>query len=142
MIGDATDNIFSEYEELFDPNGSVEYLGKLPPEEVQKRLAENSFFVLTSRFESFGLVYIEALSAGNIVISTPISVANDIFGRRGLGHFASTTSELAQLFVHVYNDLSSDQIIAEGELGRQLVKDVFTWDIITDDLIHLFERRE
>ena len=48
----------------------VEYLGTFPPEEVKTRMRQAHVFVMPSKTETFGLVYVEALSQGLPVIYT------------------------------------------------------------------------
>lgn len=48
----------------------VEYLGPLPPEEVKKHMRHAHVFVMPSKTETFGLVYVEALSQGLPVVYT------------------------------------------------------------------------
>lgn len=48
----------------------VEYLGAFPPEEVKTRMRQAHVFAMPSKTETFGLVYVEALSQGLPVIYT------------------------------------------------------------------------
>lgn len=48
----------------------VEYLGAFPPEEVKTRMRQAHVFVMSSKTETFGLVYVEALSQGLPVVYT------------------------------------------------------------------------
>lgn len=50
--------------------GSVEFLGGLKNEEVLKLMYESDAFVLASRIETFGVVFIEALAQGLPVVAT------------------------------------------------------------------------
>lgn len=48
----------------------VHFLGRLSREQVKKQMQECNVFVLASRFETFGVVYIEAMACGKPVIAT------------------------------------------------------------------------
>ncbi len=56
----------------------VTFLGALSREQVAKEMNDCHAFVLASRFETFGVVFIEALSAGKPIIVPDIDGPNDI----------------------------------------------------------------
>ena len=65
VVGDGP--LRTSLEELcqqLDVSGSVRFLGQLPNEEVFVRLCESTFFVMVSKPEGFGIVYLEAMAAG------------------------------------------------------------------------------
>ena len=49
---------------------SIHFIGQIPREELQERMRSNDVFVLVSERETFGLVYIEAMLHGCIVIAS------------------------------------------------------------------------
>lgn len=59
-------------------SGQVIFKGALSREEVKHEMNNCNVFVLPSRFETFGVVLIEALASGKPVISTRNGGANDI----------------------------------------------------------------
>lgn len=48
----------------------VRFLGQIPNEEVFHRMCESGFFVMVSKPEGFGIVYLEAMAAGCVTIGT------------------------------------------------------------------------
>lgn len=68
----------------YDLNDNIFLLGELNREEVAINMRECDSFVLTSRFETFGIVYIEAMNYGKPVIATitggPDTFINDKCG--------------------------------------------------------------
>lgn len=56
----------------------VEFLGKLDRHEVKKTLSLSQVFILPSRYETFGIVLIEALAMGVPVIGTRSGGPEDI----------------------------------------------------------------
>lgn len=56
----------------------VTFLGRRPPEEVARLMAESAVLVLPSRAESFGTVLVESLSSGTPVVATRCGGPEDI----------------------------------------------------------------
>lgn len=52
-----------------DIKSKITFFGKLEHSEVIKKLQKNDIFVLLSDNETFGLAYLEAMAAGNIIIA-------------------------------------------------------------------------
>ncbi len=48
----------------------AKFLGRLPKDEVFKKMRESDIFILPSKKETFGMVYMEALSSGMVVCCT------------------------------------------------------------------------
>lgn len=70
IIGDGKER--KKLEKLassLDVSDRVEFTGNLPREEVIKKLATCDIFALLSKNETFGLVYLEAMLCGNIIIA-------------------------------------------------------------------------
>ena len=59
----------------------VEFLGRLSREEVAKYMSLCDAFVLPSKYETFGVVYIEALASGKPIIGTYNGGAEDIINK-------------------------------------------------------------
>lgn len=71
----------------------VHFAGELPRPEVLARMGASRILLHTSRFESFGMVLVEAAAQGCRVISTPVGVAPE------LGLCAAKEEELATAVV-------------------------------------------
>ncbi len=63
----------------------IEFSGSLPKEKVYEKMAEADIFILPSKNETFGMVYMEALSHGDIVLCTKNSGAAGIIKDDGNG---------------------------------------------------------
>lgn len=71
LVGDGPEK--KKLEKLtvdLDVHDSVKFAGLLSRDEVLKAMAESDAFVLSSRYETFGVVIIEALALGKPVIAT------------------------------------------------------------------------
>lgn len=81
----------------------VEFLGSLNREEVKIEMKKCNVFSLASKFETFGVVLIEALATGTPVISTncggPYDIINDRVGRLVE---VNNIEELADALKYVY----------------------------------------
>ena len=79
--GGPEENNLNKLIERFGLKGRVVLTGRKPPEVVSESLSQADCFVLTSRGETFGVVYIEAMAKGRPVIATicggPEAFVND-----------------------------------------------------------------
>ena len=86
----------------------VRWLGAVSPELVPGLFAQSHAFVMTSRHETFGVVYAEALACGLPVVATrsggPDSIVND---RNGLLVEVGDVEAIAQALQQVAGDRSS-----------------------------------
>jgi glycosyltransferase involved in cell wall biosynthesis len=70
-------------------NQSVKFFGVKKRSEVAKLLAKSDVFLLTSLFETFGVVAIEAQAMGLPVVSTPCGGVSDIIEQGVNGQLSS-----------------------------------------------------
>lgn len=81
--GDERENLEKLVKDL-NLDDRVIFLGSLSRERVKLEMAKSSVFVLPSRYETFGVVLVEALALGKPVIATrcggPESIINDTVG--------------------------------------------------------------
>lgn len=89
---------------------SVYLLGKLPRIDIQEIMAKSDCFIMISKDEAFGLVYLEAMGAGCITIASRDEGFDGIIehGVNGFLCEAGNENELAILIRHI-NSLSSHE---------------------------------
>lgn len=96
-------------------NDKVEFKGALSRKKVAKEMAECDVFILPSRYETFGVVLIEALASGKPVISTKNGGAEDIVTcDNGLIVGVDDIDQLGEAMKNIqnnYNQYNSEDII-------------------------------
>lgn len=120
----------------------VKFLGNIDDRKALRQQYEKAkLFVLTSRYESFGLVLVEAIASGCYIISTNLASAKDI----------TNNEEYGKLFpIEDSKALSSIlQNIIDEEIQLPDVKNIikfaekkFNWKIIAHKLHNYLENRE
>lgn len=107
----------------------VDWLGKLPPHDVRRLMGEASFVVVPSvGLEAFGLVFIEAFSAGTPVLASSIGPAIDLVddGRTGRHFPAGDADDLAAQigwFLDHPDDVASMRVEARAEYESKYTAD-------------------
>ena len=59
------------------PEGLLEWTGELTPREVAEQMQQADALVLSSRYETYGVVLAEAAAAGLPILSTPVGIAEE-----------------------------------------------------------------
>ena len=59
------------------PDGLLEWTGELTPRQVAERMHNADALVLSSRYETYGVVLAEAVAAGLPILSTPVGIAEE-----------------------------------------------------------------
>ncbi len=86
---------------------SIRLLSSIPHEQVMRLFSSSHIFVMPSRFESFGLVYIEAMAYGMVPIVPNWEVQRDIVANGHAGRITSgEPSHLAQVLTGLIEDSS------------------------------------
>ena len=112
-------------------NDQVHLLGKKSREEVKEIIHNSDCFVLASKFETFGVVLIEAMSCGLSVLSTksggPESIiVNDAFG------ILCEHEELEKGLIEIIKKKFDSKLI------RDYVLDHYSEEIIANKLIQVY----
>jgi len=115
-------------------------LGYLNEEEKRDAFAACDIFVLPSRYDSFGIVYLEAWRCGKPVIGAKVGAIPEVIeeDRDGLlvefGDVEQLTSKMFYLLNHP--DLCKEM----GENGRRKVVERFTWEKNIEIVENVFKK--
>jgi len=80
LVGSGIDyqEVRAYAESLSFPEGILRWTGELTPREVADEMHRADAFVLSSRYETYGVVLAEAAAAGLPILSTPVGIAEEI----------------------------------------------------------------
>jgi glycosyltransferase involved in cell wall biosynthesis len=115
-------------------------LGPIDEETKRDLLAASQLFVMPSRSESFGIVYLEAWLAGLPVIGAAAGAVADVI-REGEDGFLVPFGDEGVLAERI-GRLLNDRDLAErlGRAGRQKVLEQFSWDHVYRRFSQVYER--
>ena len=79
LVGTGVDyeEVRAYAESLELPEGLLHWRGELTPREVAEEMQRADSLVLSSRYETYGVVLAEAAAAGLPILSTPVGIAED-----------------------------------------------------------------
>lgn len=113
----------------------VTFLGSLEREQVKKEMASSDAFVLSSEYETFGVVIIEAMALGKPVVATrcggPESIVIPL-----VGYLVEKNSidALAEGMTNLYEN--RDRYSAEDI--REYCKNNFSEDVVVNKLVNIY----
>jgi glycosyltransferase involved in cell wall biosynthesis len=95
------------------------------------------FLLHTALWEGFGFVVAEAMAAGKPVVSTDVSNISEIIVEGETGYLAETKNpeDIAEKTIKLLENDSREQM---GQVGRQVVKDKFSFEEQVDKLANYY----
>lgn len=119
----------------------VKLLGHIPREELAKRYALSDIFVLPTRFESFGIVLLEAMASGLPIIATNTTAVPELVrnGVNGILVPPEDPIELSRAISDLIDDDEKRVMMSKNSL--RLSRSIYyTWDRIVTDLERVYAR--
>jgi L-malate glycosyltransferase len=109
----------------------VDFAGFCTSKEVAEKLARHDAFVLPSMAESFGMVFVEAMSSGLPIIATRIGGIPDIISEQnGTLIESENVTELTDAIEHYYEH--REQLSEIGARNRRKVEEEFSWTRVAE----------
>lgn len=117
----------------------VSFKGRVNDEVLKRAYNDCDIFVAPSRYESFGLVYIEAMSYGKPVIGAKVGGVAEIIDdyENGLFFELENPQDLADKIIFLINN--KDIRSKLGFSARQKIENYFTKEILSSKSINYYE---
>lgn len=133
-----------EYKNLasrLDLADKVEFVGRVPPQEVPRELAKLDIYVALNRLdsESFGVAIIEAGAARRPVVVSDAGGLPEVTldGVTGLVVPRENPQAAADAIEKLV--LSPEMRVRMGEAGRKHVSDTYSWDVCVNTMVKVLE---
>lgn len=111
-----------------DLAGHIRFLGPLPERDLHAAYAASDIFVLPSRYESFGLVYLEAMAHGLPVVGVRTGGVPEVIRENRTGFLLDTaadTGAVEDVLVRLVSE--PDLRLTLGAQAQDWVRGKFTW---------------
>lgn len=121
-------------------NNHVEFLGRLPHEDVMVHMASADIFSLPSWREGLGVVYLEAMAHGKPIIACLGEGIEDVVtnGETGLLVERKSVDSLVKALDFLLSHPEKAQ--AMGERARKLVLAEYTWEKNAEKTLEVYQR--
>ena len=116
--------------------GILNFHGFMPKEELIKFYRKNDIFIMPSKRETFGLVYIEAISQGLPIIYTKNEGVYGFFeeGEVGYAVNCNDVSEIADRVEDIYNRKVWNLGMIEEKIRKE-----FNWDNVVEEYLNYYK---
>ncbi len=130
-----------EFERLakeIDPK-NVEFLGKIPHEEMSEWYGKCNVFVMHSKFEPFGAVTVEAMASARPVIASRTGGSIDIVKNNETGILVEfgDVKGIADAIIKILKD--EELAKSMGEKGRRRIEDEYSWKREADRIEKIYK---
>ena len=130
---DKNGKSFTEYLKTYinnDLKNNIEILGPVPHVDIPNYIAKTHICVFPSHMESFGLVLLEALIMGKVVLASSIEPFKEIKGKEPIFEFVNeiTPENISKKVIELLN--SNNETLKMGALARENIFKRFNDDTI------------
>ena len=135
LVGTGVDyeDVRAYADSLDIPEGCLEWTGELTPQQVADEMHRADALVLSSRYETYGVVLAEAAAAGLPILSTPVGIAEEvadlIVPQEIAQHKAGTFAEFIESIL--WNEKITNQ--------KSKITNQFTADAIGRKLVSIYD---
>ena len=135
LVGTGVDyeDVRAYADSLDIPEGCLEWTGELTPQQVADEMHRADALVLSSRYETYGVVLAEAAAAGLPILSTPVGIAEEvadlIVPQEIAQHKAGTFAEFIESIL--WNEKFTNQ--------KSKITNQFTADAIGRKLVSIYD---
>ncbi len=135
LVGTGVDyeDVRAYADSLDIPQGCLEWTGELTPQQVSDEMHSADALVLSSRYETYGVVLAEAAAAGLPILSTPVGIAEEvadlIVPQEIAQHKAGTFAEFIESIL--WNEKITNQ--------KSKITNQFTADAIGRKLVSIYD---
>jgi len=144
IIGPVEDEFKSYLKKFFNENpelkDNIEIVGEISDRKIlEDQYRKAKIFCLVSRYESFGLVFLEAMKLGCYIITSNVESAIDITCNKQYGDIfeIDDSNELSQLLI---KNCNNERKILESSINIQnFVYKNFTWEKICKKILDYLE---
>jgi glycosyltransferase involved in cell wall biosynthesis len=117
----------------------VEYLGYVSEERKHELLGTGSIFVLPSHAEGLPIAMLEAMAAGNAIVSTTVGAIPEVIDdERGLLVEPRDGDALADALAELIAD--PERVAAMGAANRRAANDEYAWATVAEELLAAYDR--
>lgn len=137
MLGELIQEKFKPYCE----KGLIRFVGKLPPEQVYRRLTASRAVVIPSLFENYPYTVVEAMALRNVVLASVSGGQSEIIQEIQQNGFLFTHDDAASFKRQLKRvlDLSPEQTEAIGENARRRISEICSYAAVYPQKLQAFE---
>lgn len=129
-LANLTEKLFLDQE--------IKFKGHIEHSKINKYYSEADIFVTMSESESWGQMYLEAMSAGLPVITYKNNGASNIISNK-FGYFVSNVSEMSDIIIKLSKN--KKRVVNLGKAAQQEVLSKYDWNgVILPQYERLYER--
>jgi len=113
----------------------VTFTGSLPPEKVADTMRQSHIFVFSSKAETFGVVLIEALACGLLIVTTPCGISEEL-AKTGNVFITNSEVEMTRAVHQLYDKIHD----LSPQLMYQTVGSHFSSNVISHHIRSIYEQ--